>query len=127
MDRLGSGAAGGIDDARDVQVGLARIARTERNHLIEETRSVGLHIILGGRKHRTDPHLAAAARDANRDFAAIRDQNGTNQPASQGAFCLLRNAVIPPCPSFETRLAAMASMVYGIESLFPWEATQAIS
>ena len=66
---------------------------------------VGVRVDRDGR----DAELAAGADDADRDLAAVGDQD--LRDTSHDAFRFSRNARSPSWPSFETRCAAMASAV----------------
>src|SRR3954453_1860775 len=74
MDRIGGAFARRIDHARDVEVRLARIARAERDRIIEIASNVADVVRLRVSEHRLDARLAARARNAHRDFAAIGDE-----------------------------------------------------
>src|SRR6185369_3910190 len=122
MQCVGARLARDIDDFRDVEIRLARVAAAEGNRLVEETADEADVVRLGVREDGGDAHLAAAARDAHRDFAAVRDDQFVH-----GAFSFFKNACIPCCPSSDTRRAAIASIVYGIDSACSFPATNAIS
>src|SRR5947209_11502364 len=117
MKCVGTRAARGVNDLRDVGLRLA-----EGDGCVEKSAGERDVVEIGVGQDRRDPHLAAGARDANRDLAAIR-----NDYAIHGAFAFLRNASIPPCPSSLTRRSAIASMVYGMFSASSFVETNAIS
>ena len=75
VERVGAGLPRGADQARDVQVAAARRRRADLNRLVGEAHDGGLGV--GGRVDGDglDAELAAGARDAQRDLAAVRDQD----------------------------------------------------
>ena len=75
MDRVGIGDLGGRDDRRDVQIAFRGLGRADADAFVGEADMHGVGV--GGRMDRdgADAHLAAGAVDAERDFAAICDQD----------------------------------------------------
>jgi hypothetical protein len=75
VDRVGAGDLGRADQRRDVEVALPRRRRPDAHRLIGEldVQRVGV----GGRvdRDRLDAHLATGADDAERDLAAVGDQD----------------------------------------------------
>ena len=75
MDRVGAGDLGGGDEARNVEVGLARRRRADADVVVGEAHvqrfAVGLRI----HGDRLDAEFAAGADDAQRDLAAVGDQD----------------------------------------------------
>src|SRR6185369_11729694 len=122
MQCVGARLARDIDDFRDVEIRLARVAAAEGNRLVEETADEADVVRLGVREDGGDAHLAAAARDADRDFAAVRDDQFVH-----GAFSFFKNACSSDLPSSDTRRAAIASIVYGIASAASFDDTNVIS
>ena len=75
MHRLRAGDLAGGDDARDVQVALRRRRRADADALVGEPH---MHRVgVGGRVHRDrlDAEFLAGAQHAQRDLAAIGDQD----------------------------------------------------
>ena len=75
MDRLGVGDLGGRDDRRHVEVALRRRRRADADRLVGQLHVLGVAVGLGVDDDRLDAHLAAGALDAQRDLAAIGDQD----------------------------------------------------
>ena len=103
VDRVRSAAPRGRDQRVDVQVardldGLVRHPGVER-----------AAIDAGVDGHRGETHRAAGARDADRDLAAVRDQDLFH--GTQLGFRFSRKARIPSCASSVTRMSAMRSTV----------------
>jgi hypothetical protein len=75
MDRVGAGDLAGRDDRRDVEIAVARRRRADADALVGEPH---MHRVgVGGRMHRDrlDAQLLAGAQDAQRDLAAVGDQD----------------------------------------------------
>ena len=75
MNRVGSGDLGGRDDARDLQVALARRRGADADVVVGEADVQRLAVGLGVDGDGLDAELAARADDAQRDLAAIGDEN----------------------------------------------------
>src|SRR5204863_7087082 len=75
MDRLGAGDLGGADDGRDVQVRFLGRRRADAHRLIGELDVQRVGVGQRVHRHRLDAKLAAGADHAQRDLAAVRDQN----------------------------------------------------
>ena len=75
MDRVGAGDLRGGQDRGDVQIAVARGRWADAHALVGEPHIHRARV--GGRVHRDrlDPHFAAGAVNAQRDLAAIGDQN----------------------------------------------------
>ena len=75
MDRVGMADLGGRDDVGDVEIGFAGRRRADADRLVGEAHVHRLGV--GGRmdRDRLDPHFVAGAVDAERDLAAIGDQD----------------------------------------------------
>ena len=75
MNRVGAGDLGGADDRRHAQVAVEAARRTDADVLVGKPHVqrvlVGLRIDGDG----LDAELAAGADDAQRDLAAVGDQN----------------------------------------------------
>ena len=74
VDRVGVDDLGGRDDVGDVEVGVGRRRRADADRLVGEA---DVHRVgVGGRMDgdRLDAHLVAGAVDAQRDLAAVGDQ-----------------------------------------------------
>src|SRR5438105_12065432 len=74
MNGAGRAFARRIDHTRDVEVRLARVARAEGDGLIEIAPNVTDVVRLGVSKDGFNARLAARARNAHSDFAAIGDE-----------------------------------------------------
>lgn len=75
VDRVGVGDGGGGQDRRHVEIALARRGGADADRFVGEA---DMHRIGIGRRmhrHRLDAHLAAGPQDAQRDFAAVGDQD----------------------------------------------------
>ena len=90
----------GLHERRRVEVG-----RDARRGVAELGGERGF--LAGSRGHdRGDAHLAAGAHDADRDLAAVRDQEPADLDHLGGRFS--RNAARPSCPSALVRAAGDA-------------------
>ena len=74
MDRVRAGDFGGRDDRCDVQIAVARGGRPDADRLVGEPHMHGVGIGGGMDRDRLDAHFMAGAMDAERDFAAIGDE-----------------------------------------------------
>ena len=89
VDRLGAGALGRVEDPLDVQVALRRRARADEVRLVRrphvQRAAVGLRV----HGDRADAELAQRPEDANRDLAAIRDEDVAEEGCRDhaGVFC----------------------------------------
>ena len=75
MDRVGAGDLGGGDEARDLEIRLARGRGADAHVVVGEADVERLAIGFGVHGHRLNVELAARADDSERDLAAIGDQN----------------------------------------------------
>ena len=75
MDRLGARPARRLDDLRDREVALGRHGRAEQEGLVGLAHVGRVAVGLGVDGDRADPHLLQRAQDADRDLAAIGDQD----------------------------------------------------
>jgi hypothetical protein len=75
VDGLGPGDLRRRDDRRDVQVALGRGSRPDADALVRQAHVHGVAIRLGVHRHGGDAHLLARAVDAQRDLAAVGDQD----------------------------------------------------
>ena len=75
MDRLGAGDLAGGEDRRDIEIAFARRRRADADALVGEPDVHGVGI--GGRMdgHGGDAQLLAGAQDAQRNLAAVGDQD----------------------------------------------------
>jgi hypothetical protein len=75
VDGLGPGAAGGVDDALAHEVALRRRARADVHRLVglAHVRGAGVGVAVHG--DRAHAELLAGADDAERDLAAIGDED----------------------------------------------------
>jgi hypothetical protein len=75
VDRLGPGDQRGGDDGGHVEIGIARGRRADAHALIGETDMHGVGIGGGMHRDRGDSQFAAGAQHAQRDLAAIGDED----------------------------------------------------
>ena len=75
MHRVGAGDLAGRDQRRDVEIAVARRRRADADALVGEPHVHGVGV--GGRMHRDggDAEFLAGAQDAQRDLAAVGDQD----------------------------------------------------
>ncbi len=75
MDRVGAGDLAGGEDLRDVEIAVAGRRRADADALVGEAHMHGVGV--GGRmdRDRGDAELLAGAENAERDLAAIGDQD----------------------------------------------------
>ena len=75
MNRVGAGDLGGGDDARNVEIRVARRRRPDAHVVVGEPHVQRFAVRLGVDRHRLHVELAAGADDPQRDLAAIGDQD----------------------------------------------------
>ena len=75
MDRLGARLLGRLDDLGDVQVALGRHRRADQEGLVGLAHVRGVAVDLRVDGDRADAHLLQRAGDADRDLAAVCDQD----------------------------------------------------
>jgi hypothetical protein len=75
MDGVSAGDLGGRDDARDVEIRFARRCGSDADVVVSKANVQGFAIRLGVNRDGLDAELAAGANDAQRDLAAVRDQD----------------------------------------------------
>ena len=75
VDRLRVGDLGGADDGRDVEVAVARGRRADAHRLVGEHHVLRVRVGLRMDGDRLDAHFAAGALDAQRDLAAVGDED----------------------------------------------------
>ena len=78
VNRIGMGNFGCSDDRGDVEIAVGRRRRTDADSVIGQPHVHRIGIGGGVHRDRLDPHLMRSAVDAQRDFAAIGDQNARN-------------------------------------------------
>ena len=76
---LGAGAARGVDDGVDVQVGLAGRSRAEADRRVRLPDVPRVGVGVGVHGHRADAEAAQGADDAHGDLAAVGHQHGVEQ------------------------------------------------
>ena len=74
VDRVRARDLGGRDDVGDVEIALGRGRRTDADRLVREPDVHGVGIRGRMDRDRLDPHLMTRAVDAERDLAAVGDQ-----------------------------------------------------
>ena len=75
MDRVGAGDLRGADDRRHAQVAVGAARRPDADVLVGEPDVQRVLVGLGVDRDRLDAELAAGADDAQRDLAAVGDQD----------------------------------------------------
>ena len=80
VDRVGAGDLGGGDQARNVEIRLARRRRADADVVVGEANVERLAIGLGVHGDRLHAELAAGADDAQRDLAAVGDEDFLEHP-----------------------------------------------
>ena len=75
VDRLGAGLLRRLDDLLDVEVALGRDRRADQEGLVGLAHVRGVAVDLRVDGDRADPHLLQRAGDADRDLAAVCDQD----------------------------------------------------
>jgi hypothetical protein len=75
VDRVGVRDLGGRDDVGDVEVAVRRGRRADADRLVGQADVHGIGIGGGMDRHRLDAHFVAGAVDAQRDLAAIGDED----------------------------------------------------
>src|SRR5439155_1704041 len=75
MDRLGVGDLGGADDRRNVQVAGDPRRWPDAYRLVGQLHVLGFRVGFGVHDHGADAHLPAGALDAQRDLAAVGNQD----------------------------------------------------
>src|SRR5690606_28556940 len=133
VDGLGIGDFGGRNNGRHVQVAFARRRRPDAHGFIGKAHVLGIAVGLGMHDHRLDAEFAAGALDAQRDLAAIGDQDlfkhrcnqpmtNSGWPYSTGSPFSTRISLMTPDLSASISLSSfMASMMHrGSPSLTDW-------
>ena len=92
VDRLRPRLLRDLDDPLDIQVALGRRRRPQQVRLIGEANGRSLAVGLRVDADGPDAHLAQRAHDANRDLAAIRDQD----LLEHGGAVYVTGGVTPP-------------------------------
>ncbi len=75
MDRLGVADLRRGDDARDVEIALARRRRADADRLVGKADVLEVAVRGGVHRHRLDAEAVAGAQHAQRDFAAVGDED----------------------------------------------------
>ena len=75
MDRVDVGDLGRADDRRNVQVAAGALGRSDADRLVGEAHVRGVAVGLGIDGDGLNPQFLAGANDANRDFAAVGDED----------------------------------------------------
>ena len=109
MDRDRVGHLGGADDGRHVQIGERRLRRPDANGLVGEQHVLGVEVGGGMHRHGLDAELAAGPQNAERNLAAVGDDDfldhrgysmtNSGWPNSTGSPFLARIAVTRPALS----------------------------
>ena len=129
VDGLGAGLLRRADDVRDVEVALAGRRRPDADRLVGEPDDRGLRV--GGRVdgHRLDAQLAAGARHAQGDLAAVGDQDllehagysptgsryiSTCSNSTGSPFSTTISATLPPSPAATSFISFIASTMHTV-------------
>ena len=128
MDRVGAGDLGRGQDRHRVQVAVGGLGRADADALVGEADMHGRGVGRGVDRDRGDAHLAAGAQDAQRDLAAIGDQDlvehahgaystiSSGSPYSTGAALVAKIRATRPARGarieFITFIASMISSVW---------------
>ena len=75
MDRVGMADFGGRNDVGHVEIAVGRAGRADADRVVGQSHMHGIGIGGGMHRHRLDTHFMGGAVDAQRDFAAIGDQD----------------------------------------------------
>src|SRR3546814_1817887 len=75
MDGVRAGDGGGGEDGGDVEVAVLARRRPDADRFVGEAHVHGIGVGGGVHRHRLDPHLAAGAVDAERDLAAVGNED----------------------------------------------------
>ena len=75
MNRIRPRDLGSRDQARDLEIALARRRGTETDIIVGESDMQRLAIGLGVDRHSLDAEFPRGTNDPERDFAAIRNEN----------------------------------------------------
>ena len=78
MHGVGARAPGGVQDALDVEVALARRGRAEQRALIRLAHVQGVAVRFGVDRHGGEAGATTRAEHAARDLAAIGDEDGAH-------------------------------------------------
>ncbi len=81
MDRIAPALFRSCDNLRDIEVG-GRADALQRPALIAATRVQRVRIVLGEHANRGNSHVSCSARDPDRDFTAIGDQQSFHRTNS---------------------------------------------
>src|SRR5581483_10347232 len=127
MDRVRAERLRRGDDLLAVQVGLDGGSRPDADRRVERLAEQRVAIGFGEDADRGNPELARAARDADRDLAAVGDQQPPDHEAIHAAGRRSRNARRPSCPSALVRRCAIARAVSARESSYDAASTAGIS
>ena len=102
VDRLGAGCLGSRQDLVDVEVALGRGVTAERHGVIRSQHMRALTVDVAVHGDRLNSELAQSARNADRDFATVGDQDAAERgvfghrveqhslPASRSLECVCR-------------------------------------
>ncbi len=88
VDGVGAGDLGRGDDGRDVEVALRRRRRPDADGLVGEADGECVAVGRGVHRDGLDPHLAAGADDAERDLAAVGDEDFLDHRVLRVAYCV---------------------------------------
>jgi len=104
----------GVDDARDVQIALARCGLTDANGAIGGPNVTRVRVGVRVDRDRFDAEFPRRMADPHGNLAAVGDQKALDH--DQRGFRLSRKARKPSCPSGDTRRVAIARAVMDVTS-----------
>ena len=134
MDRVGVRNFGSGDDRGDIEVGIARRRRPDAHRMVGQPHVHRIGVGGGMHRDRLDAHFMRGAVDAQRDLAAIGDQQAGNGHACQpimtsgwsystGCELSISTAVTVPANGavigFMTFIASMISSVSPALTVWP--------
>ena len=85
MNRIDVADFGRADDAVDLQIAVGARRRADADRFVGELHVERIHVRLGINRQRLDAEFLAGADDAERDFAAIGDQDFVEHARDAGA------------------------------------------
>jgi hypothetical protein len=88
MDCIGLGDLGRRDDRGDVEIAVLGRGRPDADRMVGQADMHGISVGGGMDRHRLDAHFLGCAMDAQRDFAAVGDQQALD---GHGVFRPLRD------------------------------------
>jgi hypothetical protein len=106
MNRFAIGDGRRRDDARDVEVTLARLGRADADRLVRELHRQRIRIGRGMGDDRANAHVAARPENAERDLSPIGDQDLVKH--GDARLLETRRRALPPFRTFPREFVAPA-------------------